>query len=95
MGCLRLHCVQPGSAAGMAAVGEALGGPEGLLPCMRCSQADSCRGSMRPERCRYRAPELLLGQKVYSTAVDVWSCGCIMGELLAKEPLIQVGCAGG
>eukprot|EP00887_Chlorella_sp_A99_P004031 scaffold11.g4031.t1 len=37
----------------------------------------------------YRAPELLLGQKVYSTAVDVWSCGCILGELLSKEPLIQ------
>lgn len=35
----------------------------------------------------YRAPELLLGGRTYSTAVDVWSCGCIMGELLAKAPL--------
>lgn len=35
----------------------------------------------------YRAPELLLGAKTYSTAVDVWSCGCIMAELLAKAPL--------
>ena len=35
----------------------------------------------------YRSPELLLGTKTYSTAVDVWSCGCIMAELLAKKPL--------
>ncbi|KAL4427156.1 hypothetical protein ABPG77_001160 [Micractinium sp. CCAP 211/92] len=35
----------------------------------------------------YRAPELLLGQRKYSTAVDVWSIGCIMAELLSKEPL--------
>ncbi|XP_042501966.1 cyclin-dependent kinase G-2-like [Macadamia integrifolia] len=35
----------------------------------------------------YRAPELLLGAKQYSTAVDMWSLGCIMAELLAKEPL--------
>lgn len=27
------------------------------------------------------------GVKTYSTAVDVWSCGCIMAELLAREPL--------
>lgn len=35
----------------------------------------------------YRAPELLLGTKEYSTAIDMWSLGCIMAELLAKEPL--------
>lgn len=27
------------------------------------------------------------GQREYSTPVDVWSCGCIMAELLAKAPL--------
>ena len=37
----------------------------------------------------YRAPELLLGQRLYSTGVDVWSLGCIMGELLCKDPLFQ------
>jgi len=37
----------------------------------------------------YRAPELLLGTKMYDTAIDVWSLGCIMGELLGKEPLFQ------
>ncbi|CAN6464187.1 unnamed protein product [Victoria cruziana] len=35
----------------------------------------------------YRAPELLLGARLYSTAIDMWSLGCIMAELLAKEPL--------
>lgn len=36
-----------------------------------------------------RAPEILLGTKEYSTAVDMWSVGCIMGELVAKCPLFR------
>ncbi|KAI5171036.1 hypothetical protein NEFER03_0438 [Nematocida sp. LUAm3] len=35
----------------------------------------------------YRAPELLLGAKYYSTAVDVWSIGCIVAELVMLRPL--------
>ncbi|XP_010484068.1 PREDICTED: cyclin-dependent kinase G1-like isoform X2 [Camelina sativa] len=35
----------------------------------------------------YRPPELLLGAKEYSTAVDMWSVGCIMAELLSQKPL--------
>nr|XP_042125209.1 cyclin-dependent kinase 11B-like [Peromyscus maniculatus bairdii] len=35
----------------------------------------------------YRAPELLLGAKEYFTAVDMWSVGCIFGELLTQKPL--------
>jgi cell division cycle 2-like len=37
----------------------------------------------------YRAPELLLGETTYSTTIDVWSAGCVMGELLLNEPLLQ------
>lgn len=37
----------------------------------------------------YRAPEILLGAKTYSTAVDMWSVGCIFAELLLSEPLFQ------
>ncbi|KAM3441082.1 hypothetical protein MY4824_001866 [Beauveria thailandica] len=37
----------------------------------------------------YRAPELLLGAKTYGTAVDMWSVGCVFGELIAREPLLQ------
>jgi len=29
----------------------------------------------------YRAPEILLGQKQYSTPVDIWSVGCIFAEM--------------
>ncbi|KAF9601217.1 hypothetical protein IFM89_017402 [Coptis chinensis] len=35
----------------------------------------------------YRAPELLLGAEKYSTAIDMWSIGCIMAELLDGKPL--------
>lgn len=37
----------------------------------------------------YRAPELLLGTTTYDTSVDMWSLGCIFGELLTKNPLLQ------
>lgn len=37
----------------------------------------------------YRAPELLLGVKEYSTAIDMWSVGCIMGELILNAPLLS------
>lgn len=35
----------------------------------------------------YRAPELLLQTGRYSTPIDVWSIGCIFGELLTRKPL--------
>uniref|UniRef100_A0A667Y1D6 Cyclin-dependent kinase 12 n=1 Tax=Myripristis murdjan TaxID=586833 RepID=A0A667Y1D6_9TELE len=37
----------------------------------------------------YRPPELLLGEERYSPAIDVWSCGCILGELFTKKPIFQ------
>lgn len=37
----------------------------------------------------YRAPELLLGMKHYTTAIDMWSVGCIMAELISKKPLFD------
>lgn len=36
----------------------------------------------------YRAPEVLLGSRHYSTAVDMWSVGCIFAEMaLQGQPL--------
>ncbi|KAF8819258.1 putative cell-cycle-associated protein kinase CDK [Cardiosporidium cionae] len=35
----------------------------------------------------YRPPELLLGGESYGTPVDLWSVGCILGELLCSTPL--------
>ena len=35
----------------------------------------------------YRAPEILLGSRTYSCAVDLWSIGCIFAELINQRPL--------
>lgn len=35
----------------------------------------------------YRAPEILLGTKLYSSAVDVWSLGCIFAEMATRRAL--------
>jgi cell division cycle 2-like protein len=37
----------------------------------------------------YRSPELLLGATTYDSSVDIWSLGCIFGELLTRNPLLQ------
>uniref|UniRef100_A0A7E4V9Y4 Mitogen-activated protein kinase n=1 Tax=Panagrellus redivivus TaxID=6233 RepID=A0A7E4V9Y4_PANRE len=37
----------------------------------------------------YRAPELLMGSRRYTGAIDVWSVGCIFAELLARRILFQ------
>ncbi|GER42004.1 mitogen-activated protein kinase [Striga asiatica] len=35
----------------------------------------------------YRAPELLLNCSEYTAAIDMWSVGCILMEILKREPL--------
>ncbi|KAL8551417.1 hypothetical protein ACS0TY_000491 [Phlomoides rotata] len=35
----------------------------------------------------YRAPELLLGSERYTKAIDIWSVGCIMAELVLNQVL--------
>lgn len=49
----------------------------------------------------YRAPELLAGCRHYDTAIDMWSVGCVLAELLgrkilfeAADPLAQVSYTG-
>ncbi|CAI4036198.1 hypothetical protein SMKI_15G0360 [Saccharomyces mikatae IFO 1815] len=37
----------------------------------------------------YRAPELLLNLKDYSTQIDIWSLGCIIGEMIKGQPLFK------
>jgi cell division cycle 2-like protein len=37
----------------------------------------------------YRAPELLFGETRYGPAVDMWSVGCIFGELIRQEAMMQ------
>ncbi|KAH1199793.1 Mitogen-activated protein kinase MMK2 [Glycine max] len=35
----------------------------------------------------YRAPELLLNCSEYTAAIDIWSVGCILGEIITRQPL--------
>jgi len=37
----------------------------------------------------YRAPELLLGAQAYSEGVDMWSVGCILGEMVSGKPILK------
>ncbi|CDW56806.1 Pkinase domain containing protein [Trichuris trichiura] len=52
------------------------------------------RGQQRPYTNKvitlwYRPPELLLGEERYGPEVDIWSVGCILGELFVKKPIFQ------
>ena len=40
----------------------------------------------------YRPPELLLGERNYGPAVDMWGAGCIMAEMWTRSPIMQVSC---
>ncbi|KAJ6686276.1 MITOGEN-ACTIVATED PROTEIN KINASE [Salix purpurea] len=37
----------------------------------------------------YRAPELLLNCSEYTAAIDIWSVGCILGEIMTRQPFIS------
>jgi serine/threonine protein kinase len=37
----------------------------------------------------YRAPEILLGETHYFIPIDIWSIGCIFGELVTRRPLFE------
>lgn len=38
----------------------------------------------------YRAPELILGIKEYTNAIDMWSVGCLFAEIISLHPLFEV-----
>ena len=35
----------------------------------------------------YRAPEILLGSTKYTKGVDIWSVGCVIGEMMGGHPM--------
>ncbi|KAK7507239.1 hypothetical protein BaRGS_00001174 [Batillaria attramentaria] len=37
----------------------------------------------------YRAPEILMGSARYSTPVDIWSIGCMFGEMINRRPIFH------
>ncbi|KAJ7842661.1 kinase-like domain-containing protein [Mycena olivaceomarginata] len=47
----------------------------------RCPVHDTIRGKW------YRAPEIMLSPGMYTEAIDMWSVGCILAELLIGGPL--------
>ncbi|KAM3961348.1 extracellularly regulated kinase 7 [Aphomia sociella] len=53
------------------------GGEEGADPCLTDYVATRW----------YRAPEILIASKNYTKGIDMWSLGCILGEMLVGKPL--------
>lgn len=37
----------------------------------------------------YRAPEAILTPKMYTKAIDMWSVGCVIGEMLGRVPMFK------
>lgn len=37
----------------------------------------------------YRPPELLLGERNYTSAIDMWGAGCIMAEMWTRTAILQ------
>jgi serine/threonine protein kinase len=37
----------------------------------------------------YRAPDVLMGSRKYSTPVDIWSIGCIFAGALSRGCMVQ------
>lgn len=35
----------------------------------------------------YRAPELIFGATDYTNAIDIWSVGCVIAELIIGQPI--------
>jgi hypothetical protein len=74
-------------------VGAAPAGAARELVCKLCDFGQAAPlGARRPLTAYvgtrwYRAPELLFGAPVYSTAVDVWAAGCVMAELFLLRPI--------
>jgi serine/threonine protein kinase len=59
-----------------------------LTNCLISCHRDTMKIHLQVVTLWYRCPEILLGTKVYSTPVDIWSVGCIMAELITGgEPL--------
>ena len=61
-----------------------------------CDFGTAVRLSLNERRVSYvcsryfRAPEIILGSTCYNTSIDLWSAGCILGEMIL--PLFLIDC---
>jgi len=56
----------------------------------RVEERDPTRGMTQEVVTQYyRPPEILLGARHYTNSVDIWSVGCIFGELVGRRILFQ------
>lgn len=45
--------------------------------------------SPSPGSITYQAPEILLGSPFYDLSIDIWSCACILAEMVLPEPIFR------
>ena len=53
------------------------------------SPAKSQRFTNRVVTLWYRPPEILLGDRHYGPAIDLWGAGCVMAEMWTRSPILQ------
>ncbi|CAG2100704.1 unnamed protein product, partial [Medioppia subpectinata] len=60
------------------------------VPVLRVEESDSSKLMTQEVVTQYyRAPELLMGARHYTSSIDIWSVGCIFAELLGRRILFQ------
>lgn len=63
---------------------------------LACKMIDPIMAAFRPQQYTlnvvtlwYRAPEILLGDRRYTSQIDLWSVGCIMAEFWKRHAIMQ------
>jgi len=60
-----------------------------IIICINLPLLFPCRYTNRVVTLWYRAPELLLGERNYGPAIDMWGAGCIMAEFWTRYPIMR------
>ncbi|KAJ1462308.1 kinase-like domain-containing protein [Pelagophyceae sp. CCMP2097] len=63
------------------------GNKDAIEDCKDGEQPCEGKGAEEQEYTEYRAPEIMLGHHSYDHAIDMWSIGCIFGEMLLQQPV--------
>ena len=91
VGCVELLIYQSWKRGGVVFNQDFETFPAIIMPCCRVEEEDPSQPMTQEVVTQYyRAPEILLGAKHYTNSIDIWSVGCIFGELLGRRILFQV-----